>query len=253
MLCNLASDHTFCFSNLVTVAFEVTENGGPSWESMNLCASFSGLKLSLVLMMLLFYWPLSRRVILINFIFIQKDCIRLSLYFSDQQLLELLKANADWFFVNSVKKASICWFFKLFEPGRSCSKLVDQITGKTNEDQSCVNEFAAFLSRQFWSFIKRKTVQNKDKETIFNKFHNFLIDEDMLSQWLKMLKCLGILGLLNMFSRRLKQINYLKRFKLRKKWETIPQWKIIKHFWTTFAIKFSNKYQIQSILSTERR
>ena len=159
---------------------------------MNLCASFSGLKLSLVLMMLLFYWPLSRRVILINFIFIQKDCIRLSLYFSDQQLLELLKANADWFFVNSVKKASICWFFKLFEPGRSCSKLVDQITGKTNEDQSCVNEFAAFLSRQFWSFIKRKTVQNKDKETIFNKFHNFLIDEDMLSQWLKMLKCLGI-------------------------------------------------------------
>ena len=131
-------------------------------------------------------------VILINFVFIQNDCIRLSLYFSDQQLLELLKANADWFFVNSVKKASICWFFKLFEPGRSCSKLVDQITGKTNEDQSCVNEFAAFLSRQFWSFIKRKTVQNKDKETIFNKFHNFLIDEDMLSQWLKMLKCLGI-------------------------------------------------------------
>ena len=143
-------------------------------------------------MVLLFYWPLSRRVILINFVFIQKDCIRLSLYFSDQQLLELLKANADWFFVNSVKKASICWFFKLFEPGRSCSKLVDQITGKTNEDQSCVNEFAAFLSRQFWSFIKRKTVQNKDKQTIFNKFHNFLIDEDMLSQWLKMLKCLGI-------------------------------------------------------------
>ena len=159
---------------------------------MNLCASFSGLKLSLVLMMLLFYWPLSRRVILINFVFIQKDCIRLSLYFSDQQLLELLKANAVWFFVNSVKEASICWFFKLFEPGRSCSKLVDQITGKTNEDQSCVNEFATFLSRQFWSFIKRKTVQNKDKETIFNKFHNFLIDGDMLSQWLKMLKCLGI-------------------------------------------------------------
>ena len=143
-------------------------------------------------MMLLFYWPLSRRVILINFVFIQKDCIRLSLYFSDQQLLELLKANAVWFFVNSVKEASICGFFTLFEPGRSCSKLVDKITGKTNEDQSCVNEFATYLSCQFWSFIKRKAVQNKDKETIFNKFHNFLIDEDMLSQWLKMLKCLGI-------------------------------------------------------------
>ena len=135
-------------------------------------------------MMLLFYWPLSRRVILINFIFIQKDCIRLSLYFSDQQLLELLKANAVWFFVNSVKEASICGFFKLLEPGRSCSKLVDQIIEKTNEDQSSVNEFATYLSRQFWSFIKGKAVQNKHKETTFNKFHNFFIDADMLSGWL---------------------------------------------------------------------
>ena len=125
---------------------------------MNLCASFSGLKLSFVLMMLLFYWTLSRRVILINFVFIQKDCITLSLHFSDQQLLELLKANAVWFFVSSVKEASICGFFKLFEPGRSCSQLVDQITGKTNEDQPCVNEFATFLSRQFWSSLIQSSV-----------------------------------------------------------------------------------------------
>ena len=116
---------------------------------MNLCVSFSGLKLSLVLMMLLFYWPLSRWVILIKFVFIQNDCIRFSLYFSDQQLLELLKANAAWFFVNSVKAASICRFFKLLEPGRSCSKLVDQIIEKTSEDQSSVNEFATYLPRQF--------------------------------------------------------------------------------------------------------
>ena len=159
---------------------------------MTLCAPFSGLKLSLVLMMLLFYRPLSRRVILINFAFIQNDCITLFLYFSDQQLLELLKANVVWFFVNSVKEASICGFFKLLEPGRSCSKLVDHIIEKTNEDQSSVNEFATYLSSQFWSFIKGKAVQNKHKETIFNKFHNFFIDEDMLSEWLKMLKCLGI-------------------------------------------------------------
>ena len=109
-------------------------------------------------MMLLFYWPLSRRVILINFVFIQKDCIRLSLHFSEQQLLGLLKANALWFFINSVKEASICGFFKLFEPGRSCSQLVDQITGKTNEDQPCVNEFATFLSRQFWSSLIQSSV-----------------------------------------------------------------------------------------------
>ena len=101
---------------------------------MNLCASFSGLRLSLVLMMHLFYWPLSRQAILINFVFIQNDCIRLFLYFSDQQLLELLKANAVWFFVNSVKEASICGFLKLLEPGRNCSKLVDHIIEKTNED-----------------------------------------------------------------------------------------------------------------------
>ena len=105
-------------------------------------------------MMLLFYWPLSRWVILIKFVFIQNDCNRLSLYFSDQQSLELLKANAVWFFVNSVKGASICGFFKLLEPGRSYSKLVDQIIEKTNEDQSSVNEFATYLSRQFRSFIK---------------------------------------------------------------------------------------------------
>ena len=27
---------------------------------------------------------------------------------------------------------------------------------------------------------------------MFNKFYNFSIDEDMLSEWVKMLKCLGI-------------------------------------------------------------
>ena len=52
----------------------------------------------------------------------QKNCIRLSLYFSDQRLLELLEANAASFFVNSVKEASVYEFFKLFELQKQSSK-----------------------------------------------------------------------------------------------------------------------------------
>ena len=143
-------------------------------------------------MMLLFYWPLSRLVIFINFVFIQKDQIRSSLYFSDQQLLELLEANVVSFFVNSVRQAPVYGFFKLFGPGISCGKLVDRIIERKNEDRSSVNEFATYLSHQLWSIIKGKAVQNKDKETMFNKFYNFSIDEDMMSEWVKMLKCLRI-------------------------------------------------------------
>ena len=80
----------------------------------------------------------------------------------------------------------------MFKAGISCGKLVDQIIEKTKDDQSSVNEFATYLSHQFWILIKGKTVQNKDKESMFNKFYNFSIDEGMLSEWVKMLKCLGI-------------------------------------------------------------
>ena len=59
---------------------------------------------------------------------------------------------------------------KLFEPGINCVKLVDQTIEKTDEAQSSVNEFETYLSHQFWSFIKGKAVQNKDKETIFQTF-----------------------------------------------------------------------------------
>ena len=96
--------------------------------------------------------------------------------------MELLEANAVSFFVNSVREASVYGFFKLFDPGISCGKLVVQIIEKNNEDQSSVNEFATYLSQQFWSFIKGKAVQNKDKETMFNKFYNFSIDEDIMSE-----------------------------------------------------------------------
>ena len=106
--------------------------------------------------------------------------------------MELLEANAVSFFVNSVREASVYGFFKLFDPGISCGKLVDQIIEKSNEDQSSVNLFATYLSHQLWSIIKGKAVQNKDKETMFNKFYNFSIDEDMMSEWVKMLKCLRI-------------------------------------------------------------
>ena len=99
--------------------------------------------------------------------------------------MELLEANAVLFFVNSVREASVYGFFKLFESGISCGKLIDQITEKNNEDQSSVNEFATYLSHQLWSIIKGKAVQNKDKETMFNKFYNFSIDEDMMSEWVK--------------------------------------------------------------------
>ena len=116
----------------------------------------------------------------------------MSLYLSDQQLLQLIEANAVSFLVNSVNQASVYWFLKLFEHGVSCGRLVDQIIEKTNEDQVSVNDFATYLPHQFWSFIKAKAVQNKDKETMFNKFYNLSIDEDMLSEWVKMLKCLGI-------------------------------------------------------------
>ena len=81
-------------------------------------------------MMLLFYWPLSRLVIFINFVFIQKDQIRSSLYFSDQQLLELLEANAVSFLSTQLERLQ----YKLFEPEMSCGKLVDQIIEKNNED-----------------------------------------------------------------------------------------------------------------------
>ena len=66
MLCNLVSEYMFCFCNLVTVAFETVENWkrGPSWELMDPCVSFPKLRLSLALMMLLFYWPLSRLFLL---------------------------------------------------------------------------------------------------------------------------------------------------------------------------------------------
>ena len=116
----------------------------------------------------------------------------MSLYLSDQQLLQLIEANAVSFLVKSVKQASVYWFLKLFEPGISCCRLVDQIIEKTNEDQLSVNKFANYLPHQFWSFIKAKAVQNKGKKIMFNKFYNFSIDEDMLSEWVKMLKCLGI-------------------------------------------------------------
>ena len=106
--------------------------------------------------------------------------------------MQLIEANAVSFFVKSVKQASVYWFLKLFEPGISCCRLVDQIIEKTNEDQLSVNKFANYLPHQFWSFIKAKAVQNKDKKIMFNKFYNFSIDEDMLSEWVKMLKCLGI-------------------------------------------------------------
>ena len=81
--------------------------------------------------------------------------------------------NAVSFFVNSVKEGSVYGHFQLLGPEISCSKLVDQIIEKTNENQSSVNEFATYLLHQFWSFIKGKAVQNKDKETMFNKFYNF--------------------------------------------------------------------------------
>ena len=106
--------------------------------------------------------------------------------------MQLIEANAVSFLVKSVKQASVYWFLKLFEPGISCCRLVDQIIEKTNEDQLSVNKFANYLPHQFWSFIKAKAVQNKDKKIVFNKFYNFSIDEDMLSEWVKMLKCLGI-------------------------------------------------------------
>ena len=48
------------------------------------------------------------------------------------------------------------------------------------------------MSHQFWNLIKWKAVQNKDKETMFNRFYNISIDEDVMSEWVKMLKCLGI-------------------------------------------------------------
>ena len=48
------------------------------------------------------------------------------------------------------------------------------------------------MSHQFWNLIKWKAVQNKDKETMFNRFYNIPIDEDVMSEWVKMLKCLGI-------------------------------------------------------------
>ena len=106
--------------------------------------------------------------------------------------MQLIEANAVSFLVKSVKQASVYWFLKLFKPGISCCRLVDQIIEKTNEDQLSVNKFANYLPHQFWSFIKAKAVQNKDKKIMFNKFYNFSIDEDMLSEWVKMLKCLGI-------------------------------------------------------------
>ena len=106
--------------------------------------------------------------------------------------MQLIEANAVSFLVKSVKQASVYWFLKLFEPGISCCRLVDQIIEKTNEDQLSVNKFANYLPHQFWSFIKAKAVQNKDKKIMFNKFYIFSIDEDMLSEWVKMLKCLGI-------------------------------------------------------------
>ena len=96
--------------------------------------------------------------------------------------MELLEANAVSFFVNSVREASVYGFFKLFDPGISCGKLVDQIIEKSNEDQSSVNLFATYLSHQLWSIIKGKAVQNKDKETMFNKFYKFSIDEDVMSE-----------------------------------------------------------------------
>ena len=175
MLCNLVSEYMFCFCNLVTVAFEIVENWKrePSWELMDLWVSFSKLRLSLVLMMLLFYWPLSRLVIFINFVFIQKDQIRSSLYFSDQQLLELLEANVVSLFVNSVRQAPVYGFFKLFGPGISCGKLVDRIIERKNEDRSSVNEFATYLSHQLWSIIKGKAVHNKDKEKCLINFITF--------------------------------------------------------------------------------
>ena len=106
--------------------------------------------------------------------------------------MELLEANAVSFFVNSVREASVYGFFKLFERGKTCGKLVDQIIEKNNEHQSSVNEFATYLSHQLWSITKGKPVQNKDKETMFNKFYNFSVDEDMMSELVKLLKCLGI-------------------------------------------------------------
>ena len=99
--------------------------------------------------------------------------------------MELLEANAVSSFVNSVREASVCGFFKLFEPRISCGKLIDQIIVKNNEDQSSDNEFVTYLSHLFWPFIKGKAIQNKDKEAMFNKFYNFSIDEDMMSEWVK--------------------------------------------------------------------
>ena len=87
--------------------------------------------------------------------------------------MELLEANAVLFFVNSVREASVYGFFKLFESGISCGKLIDQITEKNNEDQSSVNEFATYLSHQLWSIIKGKAVQNKDKEKSLINFITF--------------------------------------------------------------------------------
>ena len=78
----------------------------------------------------LIFSPLSWLVILISFVLIQKDCISLSLYFSDEQLLELLEANVVLFLIISNKEASVHAFLKLYEPGISCAKLVDQIIEK---------------------------------------------------------------------------------------------------------------------------
>ena len=85
--------------------------------------------------------------------------------------MELIEANAVLLLVNSVNQVSVYWFLNLFEPGISCGRLVDQIIGKTNEDQLSVNEFANYLPHQFWSFIKAKAAQKKDKEIMHNKFN----------------------------------------------------------------------------------
>ena len=113
------------------------------------------------------------QAIFINFVFIQKDQIRPSLYFSDQQLLKLLEANIVSFFVNSVRQAPVYGFIKLFGPGISCGKSVDRIIERKNEDKSSVNEFATYLSHKLWSIIKGKAVQNKDKEKCLINFITF--------------------------------------------------------------------------------
>ena len=96
--------------------------------------------------------------------------------FCKETLAQVFSCEFSNIFKNTFFVEHLWWL--LLEAG--IGKLFDQITEKTNEDQSCVNELATCLSHQFWS-LKGKAVQDKDKETMLNRYYNFSIDKDMLS------------------------------------------------------------------------